>query len=290
MAGNPALNDKIFERETAASRGDAFSPGWGSPASEVPTGLFDQATSSTTVGPVMGTGDTMRMSGTMSASAILLGILLVAAWVGWQGVKVATGTTVAGQTVVLGTTIPFWFWGGLLGGLGVGILTAFKPKLARFTAPIYAICEGVFVGGISKLYEVQFDGIVLQAVGLTVGVFAILLVLYSTGTVRVTDRFRKGVIAATGAIMLVYLASWIARMFGSNIPMIHDAGIVGIGFSLLVVGIASANLLLDFDFIERGVKLGAPRYMEWYGAFGLMVSLVWLYLELLRLLSKLRER
>ena len=230
------------------------------------------------------------MSGTMSASAILLGILLVAAWVGWQGVKVATGTNVAGQTVVLGTTIPFWFWGGLLGGLGVGILTAFKPKLARFTAPIYAICEGVFVGGISKLYEVQFDGIVLQAVGLTVGVFAILLVLYSTGTVRVTDRFRKGVIAATGAIMLVYLASWIAHLFGSKIPMIHDAGIVGIGFSLLVVGIASANLLLDFDFIERGVKLGAPRYMEWYGAFGLMVSLVWLYLELLRLLSKLRER
>lgn len=290
-SGNPALNDKIFERETAAARGGSFSPGWGSPANEVPTGLFDQATSGTVNGPIVtGTGDTMRLSGTLSAAAILLGILMVTGFVGWQAVEVVTATNAAGETVVLSQKVPIWIWGGLIAGLGLGLLTAFKPKLARITSPLYAAAEGLFVGAISKLYEVQFDGIVLQAVGLTIGVFVMMLVLYSTGTIRVTDRLRKGIFAATGAIMLVYLASFVARLLGSDIPMIHDAGFVGIGFSLVVVGIATANLLLDFDFIERGVKLGAPRYMEWYGAFGLIVSLVWLYLELLRLLSKLRER
>ncbi len=292
-SGNPALNDKIFERETAAAGGGSFSPGWGSPANEVPAGLFDQATSTTVNGPIVtgsGTGDTMRLGGTLSAAGILLGILMVTGFFGWQAVEVVTATNAAGETVVISQNVPVWIWGGLIGGVVLGLLTAFKPKLARFTSPLYAAAEGIFVGAISKLYEVQFDGIVLQAVGLTIGVFIMMLVLYSTGTIRVTDRLRKGIFAATGAIMLVYLASIVARLFGSEIPMIHDAGIVGIGFSLVVVGIATANLLLDFDFIERGVKLGAPRYMEWYGAFGLIVSLVWLYLELLRLLSKLRSR
>jgi len=155
---------------------------------------------------------------------------------------------------------------------------------------VYAAATGAMAGAISHFYEVQFNGIVLQAVGLTIGVFVMMLVLYSTRTIKVTDRLRNGIIAATGAVLLVYLATFVLRLFGADIPMIHDGGLIGIGFSLLVVGIASFNLLLDFDLIERGVKMGAPRYMEWYGAFGLMVTLVWLYLEMLRLLSKLRQR
>lgn len=290
---NPALNDKIFERETASAGG--FNPAWGTPADEVPPGLFTGAATdgaSTTIGPggPVDSSATMRLSGTLSASAILLLILVVAGFFGWQATEVVTAVNVAGETVVVSSKLPVWIIGAAIVGFGLAILTIFKPKLARFTAPLYAAAQGVFVGAISKLYEVQFDGIVLQAVGLTIGVFVMMLVLYATGTIKVTDRLRKGIFAATGAVCLVYLASMIARLFGSDIPMIHDAGIVGIGFSLVVVGIASSNLLLDFDFIEKGVAMRAPRYMEWFGAFGLMVTLVWLYLELLRLLSKLRSR
>ena len=293
-SNNPALNDKIFERETAAAGG--FTPGWGSsPANEVPPGLFTGAATdgaATTVGhggPIDGS-ETMRLGGTLSAAAILLLVLVVAGFFGWQATEVVTAVNVAGETVVVSSKMPVWVIVSAFVGFGLAILTIFKPKFARFTAPLYAAAQGAFVGAISKLYEVQFDGIVLQAVGLTIGVFVMMLVLYATGTIKVTDKLRKGIFAATGAIFLVYLASMVARLFGSDIPMIHDAGIVGIGFSLVVVGIASSNLLLDFDFIERGVEMRAPRYMEWFGAFGLMVTLVWLYLELLRLLSKLRSR
>ena len=291
-SSNPALNDKVFEREIAANGG--FTPAWGTPADEVPPGLFtgaatDGAATRVPTGPVA-TGDTMRLGGTLSAAAILLLILVVAGFFGWQATVVETAQNAAGETIVKSSQMPPWIFLAAIAGFGIAVLTIFKPKLARFTAPLYAAAQGLFVGAISKLYEVQFDGIVLQAVGLTVGVFVMMLVLYATGTVKVTDRLRKGIFAATGAVCLVYLVSIIARLFGSDIPMIHDAGIVGIGFSLLVVGIASSNLLLDFDFIERGVEMRAPRYMEWFGAFGLMVTLIWLYLELLRLLSKLRSR
>jgi uncharacterized YccA/Bax inhibitor family protein len=307
-SSNPALNDKIFEREIRNSGGGS-NPGWGAPADEVPPGLFGggarQGASTLPPAPQQGdrqtweppagplgpvAGDTMRLGGTLSAAGILLGLLVVAGWFGWQAVTVTTATNLAGETVVVDTDFPAWLIGAAIGGFVIALVTIFKPKVARFTAPLYSVAQGLFVGAISKMYEVQFDGIVLQAVGLTIGVFAMMLVLYATGTIRVTDKLRKGIFAATGAIAIVYLVSIVARMFGSEIPMIHDAGAVGIGFSLLVVGIASANLLIDFDFIERGVKMGAPRYMEWYGAFGLMVTLVWLYLELLRLLSKLRSR
>jgi uncharacterized YccA/Bax inhibitor family protein len=227
----------------------------------------------------------MTIQGTASATAVLLVLLSAAAVVGWQSTDIVIAPT--GESFA---QPPGWLMVTFFGAIGLGFLAAFKPLWARFLGPVYALAMGTALGAISKVYNTEFDGIVLQAVGLTIGVFAMMLVLYATGTVRVTDKLRKGIFAATGAICLVYLATFVARLFGSDIPMIHDAGIVGIGFSLLVVGIASANLLLDFDFIERGVKMGAPRYMEWYGAFGLMVSLVWLYLELLRLLSKLRSR
>ena len=305
---NPALSEKIFERETRAAGGNV-SPAWGSPADEVPPGLFErgpQAGPSAAAGaagaiptweappaappvePVTG-GDTMRLGGTISASAILLGFMLVAGWFGWQAVQVETMVDIAGETQVVSTDVPGWIIGAFIVGLVFAIATIIKPKWARITGPLYALAYGAVVGAISKLFEVQFDGIVLQAVGLTVGVFIMMLVLYATGTIKVTDRLRRGILVATGAIALVYLATFVAQLFGSNIPMIHDSGTVGIIFSIVVVGIAAFNLMIDFDFIETGVRMQAPRYMEWYAAFGLLITLVWLYLELLRLLAKLRD-
>ncbi len=295
---NPALSDDIFARETQNSGGGGFDPAWDSPAREVPPGLFEQGGrkewEQPPAGPVIGQGgpgDTMRIGGTMSATGVLLAILLVFGWIGWNAVTVVTRENpFSGETEVLSRDIPIWVFAGVFVGLGLAILTIFKPKFARITGPLYAAAEGIFLGGISKLYEAQWDGIVPQAVALTVGVFAVMLVLYATGTIKVTNRLRTGIIAATGGVALIYIASLLLRIVGVNVPFIHDSGPVGILFSLVVVGIAAFNLLLDFDIIERGVKMGAPRYMEWYGAFSLVVTLVWLYLEILRLLSKLRSR
>ncbi|HEX2575658.1 MAG TPA: Bax inhibitor-1/YccA family protein [Aquihabitans sp.] len=309
-SSNPALNEKVFQREIERNGSARPGPGWGSPADEVPPGLFGgggRRPGASTLppppgrtpgptwqppapptGPVGTGGDTMRLGGTLSAAAVLLGFLVVAGWFGWQAVTTTEVQTARG--VETSFEIPGWIWGALIGALVLAVVTIFKPKVARITAPLYAVAEGLVVGAISHAYEAQYEGIVLQAVGLTIGVFVMMLVLYASGTVRVTDKLRKGIFAATGAVMLVYLVSIVLRLFGADIPMIHESGPVGILFSLVVVGIAASNLLLDFDFIERGVQVGAPRYMEWYGAFGLMVTLVWLYLELLRLLSKLRER
>jgi uncharacterized YccA/Bax inhibitor family protein len=285
---NPALNDNIFKRETAASQRGAFQPGWASPASELPTDLFTgggQAPAGPTA-PV----DTMRMGGTMSASAVLLALVVVAGWFGWQAVTVDVVGVQANGREITEVSMPPWLILSWIGGLVLAIVTIFKPKVARITAPLYALAQGLMLGAISHIYEVDFNGIVLQAIGLTIGVFVMMLVLYATGTIKVTDRLRTGIIAATGAVFLVYLVSIVLSFFGVDVPMIHDAGPIGIGFSLLVVGIAAFNLLLDFDFIERGVAMGAPKYMEWFGAFGLMVTLIWLYLEILRLLGKLRSQ
>ena len=156
-------------------------------------------------------------------------------------------------------------------------------------APVYAVLEGLALGGISAFFETRFPGIVMQAVGLTFGVLFCLLMAYKSRLIRVTQNFRLGVVAATGGIAVLYVIGFIGSFFGWNIPYIHESGMIGIGFSLFVVVIASLNLVLDFDFIERGHGV-APKYMEWYAAFGLIVTLVWLYLEILRLLSKLRER
>lgn len=294
---NPALNDQIFARETPAE----VRAGWASPTGP---GTIDRATqwaparvppAPDTVSPWPPSPpppagyDAMRLGGVISAAAVLLAVLLTAAYFGWQSVKVLTETNLAGETVVTDTTIPPWLIGSVIVGLVLAIVTIFRPKLARITAPLYAVAEGLFLGAISHLFEVQYDGIVLQAVGLTVGVFLVMLFLYAMRIIRATPKFMRGIMCATGAVMLVYVASFLARIFGADIPFIHDAGPIGIGFSLVVVTIAALNLILDFDFIERGVAMQAPRHMEWYGAFGLLVTLIWLYLELLRLLSKLRR-
>jgi uncharacterized YccA/Bax inhibitor family protein len=170
------------------------------------------------------------------------------------------------------------------------MVTVFKPHLAPITAPLYAVLEGLILGALSANYQARWAGLPMQAVGLTFMVFLAMLVVYRTGIIKVTDKFRFGVAAATGGIVLFYVLSIVLSMFGVRIPMVHDSGMIGIGFSLVVVGVAALNLVLDFDLIENGVAAGAPKFMEWYAAFGLLVTLVWLYLEMLRLLSKLNRR
>jgi uncharacterized YccA/Bax inhibitor family protein len=180
--------------------------------------------------------------------------------------------------------------GGGIGGFIVAIITIFKKTWAPFTTPIYAILEGLLLGGLSAFIESMYPGIVLQAVALTFGTLFSLLFAYKSGLIRATENFKLGVVAATGGIALIYLVSFILGMFGTSIPFIHENGLMGIGFSAFVVVIAALNLVLDFDFIETGAAKGAPKYMEWYATFGLLVTLVWLYIEILRLLTKLRSR
>lgn len=179
---------------------------------------------------------------------------------------------------------------GVFGGLILALVTIFKKTWSPVTAPLYALCEGLVLGSISAILELRFPGIAIEAVALTFGVLVCLLLAYSSGLIRVTDKFRLGVVAATGGIMLFYLLEMVLGFFHIRFMAVNGSGAIGIGFSVFVVIIASLNLVLNFDFIESGARAGAPKYMEWYGAFGLLVTLVWLYLEILQLLSKLRSR
>ena len=220
---------------------------------------------------------TMTLQGTVNKVGILLALVVLGAAYTWN-VYFVTGSP--------GALMPI----GLFGGMIFALITIFKKNWAMYTAPIYAILEGFFLGGISAIFESQYPGIVIQATGLTFGTLASLLVLYKTGVIKPTENFRLMVVSATMGIALLYVVSFIMSMFGTGIGFIHDNGIFGIGFSLFVVGIAALNLVLDFDFIEEGSEKNAPKYMEWFGAFALMVTLIWLYLEMLRLLAKLRSR
>ena len=189
-----------------------------------------------------------------------------------------------------GAVMPY-VWGGAIGGFVVALVTIFKKEWAAVTAPLYAVLEGLFLGAVSAMFELRFPGIVMQAVGLTFGTLAALLLAYRSGLIRATENFKLGVVAATGGIALLYLVNIGMRLFGfEGMGFIHESSTIGILFSVGVVIVAALNLVLDFDFIEQGVEHGAPKYMEWYAAFGLLVTLVWLYLELLRLLSKLQSR
>lgn len=226
-------------------------------------------------------GDAMTMNGTVNKTGFLLLLSILTAAFAWSQVQF-TPEGITGGAIYL--------WGGLIGGFILAMVTVFKKQWAPITAPLYALVEGFFLGGISAMYSHLYQGIVLQAVMLTVGTLFAMLFAYRSGLIKVTEKFKLGVVAATGGIMLVYLATIVLGFFGINIPMIHGSGMIGIGFSLFVIVIAALNLVLDFDFIESGVEQGAPKYMEWYGAFGLMVTLVWLYIEFLRLLSKIQSR
>jgi uncharacterized YccA/Bax inhibitor family protein len=225
----------------------------------------------------------MTVQGTAIKSMVLVGILLVTAGFTWSQ---TLGTTAQG---INPAGLPYVLGGGLAGFV-LALITIFAPKASPYTAPLYAAAEGLFLGGISAIFESKYNGIVIQAVALTMGTLVMLLVVYASGLVRVTQGFKAGVVAATGGIFLVYLMSMVLRFFGTDVPYIHGSGLVGIGFSIFVVIIASLNLVLDFDLISTNAQRGAPKYMEWYCGFGLLVTLVWLYLEVLKLLAKLSDR
>ncbi len=233
----------------------------------------------TSAPPAIGSDLTMTIQGTVNKTALLLLILLVPAFYVWN-------EFFSGNVALVSPLM----WLGVIGGLIFALITIFKKTWAPITAPAYAALEGLALGGISCMFEARFPGIVIQAVGLTMAVLFALLFAYKSNLIKVTENFKLGVAAATGGIFLFYLVQMVLSFFGVQIPYIHEGGMIGIGFSLFVVVIASLNLVMDFDFIEEGANRGAPKYMEWYGAFGLVVTLVWLYLELLRLLSKLQSR
>lgn len=223
-------------------------------------------------------GEVMTVGGTVNKTALALLILLVGATYTWN--LGAAGDPRVGMLTML----------GVIGGLVAALVTVFKKEWAPISTPIYAALEGLALGGISVAFEARYPGIVSQAVFLTFGTLAALLLAYRSGLIRATENFKLGVVAATGGIMVVYMISFVLSFFGTSIPLVHSSGTFGILFSLFVVGIAALNLVLDFDFIEEGAERGAPKFMEWYAAFGLLVTLIWLYLEILRLLAKLQNR
>ena len=228
-------------------------------------------------------GESMTASGAVNKAGILVVLCVVAAAWTWNRFFGAPPEEAA-QTVGLPIMI------GGIGGFIVAMVTIFKKEWSAVTAPIYALLEGLVLGGISAMLELRFHDIAIQAVALTFGVLVAMLVAYRSGVIKVTDKLRLGIVAATGGIAVFYLLQFILGFFGVHFTSINGATPLGIGFSILVVAIAALNLVLDFDLIEQGARYGAPKYMEWYSAFALMVTLVWLYLEILRLLTKLRSR
>ena len=222
----------------------------------------------------------MTLNGTVNKTGILLICVMATAWWTWNQFI---------QTRNMADVAP-WMLIGFLGGFVLAMVTIFKKEWSPVTAPIYALLEGLALGGLSAVIDLRYPGIAVQAVGLTFGTLFVLLLAYRSGLIKVTQKFRMGIIAATGGIMVFYLLQMLLGFFGFQFTSINGAGPIGVGFSLIVVAVAALNLVLDFDFIEQGVQYGAPKYMEWYGAFGIIVTLVWLYLEILRLLSKLRSR
>lgn len=267
---NPLLNDKKANEVAAATKA-----GWGAP---------DPATRQTAIddGPISPWDGAKRMTvgGTATATGVLLVLLLASATYGWMNTDVnETGSW----------NLPMMAIVGIIVGFVCAIVVAFKPALARILGPIYALAQGVFLGAISAAYNANQSGIVVQAVGATLGVFAVMLVLYKSRIIKVTNKFRRNIIMATLGLGLFYLVSFVLSLFGVEVPFINDASLLGIGFSIFAAGLAAMNLALDFDLIERGSKEGWPKQMEWFCAFGLLITLVWLYLELLRLLSKLNR-
>ncbi|HEX4066644.1 MAG TPA: Bax inhibitor-1/YccA family protein [Acidobacteriaceae bacterium] len=225
-------------------------------------------------------GETMTLEGTVNKTGMLL--VCAVATAAWTWHLAMNPATLPMDSLLLIV--------GLIGGLIFALITTFKKTWAPVTAPIYALLEGLVLGGISAMFEMRYPGIAIESVCLTFGTLFVLLLAYKSGMIRVTQKFRLGVVAATGAIFLFYMAEMVLGFFHIHFASINGSGPLGIGISLVIVCVAALNLVLDFDFIESGVAAGAPKYMEWYGAFGLMVTLVWLYLEMLRLLSKLRSR
>ena len=248
-SANPVMNERVF------------APAGGPP-------VLDR--------PLAAPSTTMTVEGTVYKSAFLLLLVVAAAAVSWNAAD-------NGTILLPGVGVSFIVL------LGLAIATAVRPRWAIVTGPLYALASGVMLGAVSAIYNDAYEGIVGQAVLATLGTAGGMLLAYMTGLVRATPRFRKVIIAATLGIVLLYAVSIIMSLFGVQMPLLHDSGPLGIGISLVIVAVAAFNLVLDFDFIERGAQVGAEKRMEWYGAFGVMVTLVWLYIEMLRLLGKLRD-
>ena len=214
-------------------------------------------------------GETMTVQGAINKSFLLLAILVLAAY--W------------------GFTMPskLFLWGGAIAGLVIVLIAVFKREWSPILAPLYAGVEGLFVGSVSAIYAQVYNGIIFNAVTLTIALLFLMLFIYKARIIKVTDKFRTGVVMATGAVLLVYVLNWILSFFGMNMPFLHDGGWMSIGISLVIIGIATLNLLLDFDNFEKGEQYKAPAYMEWFSAMGLLITLVWLYLEILRLVAML---
>lgn len=230
--------------------------------------------------------EVMTVNGTINKTALMLLMVIAGALFTWNKFFEAIAVNPeAGSAAVLP-----WLAVGGIGGIIAALVTIFRPQSSGISAPIYAVFEGLLLGGLSAIFESMYTGIVMRAVALTLAVFLTMLFLYRSGIIKVTKKFMMGVFAATAGVALVYLASFIGSMFGAPMSFLHGNSNFSIGFSLVVVAIAALNLVLDFSFIEKASNSGAPKYMEWYGAFGLMVTLIWLYLEILRLLSKLASR
>jgi uncharacterized YccA/Bax inhibitor family protein len=263
---SPVLTDKAFERAR-----DESAPGWAAPDT-VTHGQAPPAPAART--------RVMTANGTFARAFLLFLLVLVGGAIGWQQVDVGTANQVQ---------IPGWSWIALIGAFAIAMVCAFSPRRSPILAPAYALLEGVFLGVLSKAFELRWDGIALQAVLATVAVFFVTLILYVTGVVKVTKRFTMLVISATVGILLMYGITWILTLFGADLTFWNDPTPLGILITAGVAVIAAMNLFLDFEFIRRASIAGAPSHMEWYGAFGLMVTLVWLYLEIIRLLSLLRR-
>lgn len=225
-------------------------------------------------------GATMTINGTIAKTAFLVLLTIAGATYTW------------GKFISSPELAQSWMIGGAIGGLIAALVIIFKRNLAPYVAPIYAVLEGLFLGAISAYFNAMFpnDGIVMRAIFLTFGVLFAMLMMYRSGIIKATEKFRSGVMVATGGVALVYFVTFIANLFGANLTFMYESSLLGIGISLVIVVIASLNLILDFDFIEKGSRAGLDKNMEWYGAFGLLVTLVWLYIEILRLLSLLAGR
>lgn len=284
---NPMMSAERFTRAAERTPDQA---GWAAPdgtsrGGRATTDLLERARSARVPagferGFEGGQGETMTVRGAASATLLLVSLLLAAALFGWFAVPIV------GEVA----SLPVWTLPAVLLGFVLALVVSVRATLARFLAPVYAVVEGAILGALSRVYDAAYDGIVLQAVGATIGVFVVMLFLHTSRVLRVTNRMRRVVVGMTFGVMLFYAASLVASLFGAGLSFLSSPSPLGIGLSLFVAGLAAVNLSLDFDLIERGEAEGFPKHMEWYAAFGLLVTLVWLYLEILRLLAKLRNR
>jgi uncharacterized YccA/Bax inhibitor family protein len=282
-------NAILNERRLAEAQSGWAAPTPPSPGGQVwapPTTAAGAPAAPITDGPVSTWTGAMTVGGTIKKTSLLFVILLAAAVAGWNAVPE--------PDVLPDGSIQYGFPGIALVGVAIGFIAVialmFRPHLAKYVAPVYAVGQGFAVGAISAYYEQLWSGIVLQAAGATLGVFAVMLLLYQTRIIKVTEKFRRVVVLATLGVMAFYLVSFVFALFGAEITFLREPNLIGIGFSILVAGLAALNLTLDFDFIERGTRAGLAKDFEWYAGFGLLVTIVWLYLELLRLFALLQGR